>query len=393
MKAHYCKSNDKASQTKAEKCHHTQLLRKADWGQRPLLYHSDHNSASLAEKKEKKEEKNKKYKPTNKQAKCFKVLDLNAKNWLSIYGREHIGILTLTFKENLTCMKEAQRRWNSFSRQVNKHGKFQLLVKVAEPQKRGAVHYHCLVKTSGKIRKGLNWEIYDQMGKTNSRKEKRDLGKKLTSNTYLKEMWSWIRATCQKTGFGRSELMPLRKPNHIKNYIGKYLEKDMRENALKQDGKNGNKRLITYGKKAPKVANQQFSWRFGKASLFRYNLKKFCHVRGIKDHEELKEIYGKSWSHHLYKDIMYDRAYVRYSQSYHENVFDPEKSHKKVYPWKGQIKSGAFTHETIEGITREYFAHADKQKGRGTSLNTEYKALEKWRAAEKAKKLHELISP
>ena len=118
-----------------------------------LLYHSENNSDSGSKKNA--------YKPTNLQAKTFKVLDENCKHWIKIYGKEHIGILTLTFRENLKDMKESQRRWNNLSSIINRTKKFQVLVKVAEPQKRGAVHYHLIVRTYEPIRGSINWEIYE----------------------------------------------------------------------------------------------------------------------------------------------------------------------------------------------------------------------------------------
>ena len=153
-----------------------------------LLYHSNHNSADLSEKKA--------YKPTNKQAKTFKVLESNSKHWLKVIGDENIGILTLTFKENLTCMKEAQKRWNRFAREFNRDKKFQLLVKVAEPQKRGAVHYHCLIHTHKNIRGSIDWEIYESMGDAKTTAQKRKLGKELgkSATSHLRDLWAWLRA-------------------------------------------------------------------------------------------------------------------------------------------------------------------------------------------------------
>jgi hypothetical protein len=313
----------------------------------PLLYHSNHNSATLSEKKA--------YKPTNRQAKTFKVLDLNAKNWLKIYGREKIGILTLTFKENLTCMREAQRRWNSFSRQFNKHSKFKLLVKVAEPQKRGAVHYHCLIKTQKKIRGSINWELYESMGEAKTTAEKRKLGQQLgkSATPHLRDLWAWLRVTAEKTGFGRTELMPLKKPTHIKNYIGKYLEKDMRDNALKKDGKNQNMRLITYGKNAPKVANQQFSWVYGPASVFRRKLDIWAKARGFKNREEIRKVFGRSWCHHLRSQIMNDEILGTYLDKRWNELQNPNERNKAVYPWKGQLISGVYS-ENFEKRWNEY---------------------------------------
>ena len=326
-------------------------------GARPLLYHSNHNSAELSEKKA--------YKPTNKQAKTFKVLESNSKHWLKLYSQENIGILTLTFKENLTCMKEAQKRWNRFAREFNRDKKFQLLVKVAEPQKRGAVHYHCLIQTHKKIRGSIDWEIYESMGDAKTTAQKRKLGRELgkTATPHLRDLWAWLRVNAKKTGFGRTELMPLKKPHHIKNYIGKYLEKDMQENALKKDGKNRNMRLITYGKNAPKVANQQFSWVFGPASIFRRKLDIWAKSRGFENREEIREVFGRSWCHHLRPHIMNDEVLGDHLDKRWKELWNPDESNKTVYPWKGQVKSGAFSKEAKTYLEDEYL-NDDQGKAR-----------------------------
>ena len=135
----------------------------------PLLYHSENNSDKVCKNNAIKYEK-KSYHPTSIQAKTFHTLDMNCKHWMKVYGKEYIGVLTLTFKENLKCMKESQRRWNNLQRLIKREDKFQVLVKIAEAQKRGAVHYHILVKTNAPIRGNICWETYEKMGKVSDRK-------------------------------------------------------------------------------------------------------------------------------------------------------------------------------------------------------------------------------
>ena len=348
-----------------------------------LLYHSENNSDSGSKKNA--------YKPTNLQAKTFKVLDENCKHWMKIYGKEHIGILTLTFRENLKDMKESQRRWNNLSSLINRTKKFQVLVKVAEPQKRGAVHYHLIVRTYEPIRGSINWEIYEEMGKIRDTKEKRRLGKELAKSAepHLVELWKWLRQKCKATGFGRHELMPLKKPHHIKNYIGKYLEKDMQDNTLKKGGKNHGMRMITYGKNAPKVASTQFSWLNGKSSIYRQKLRKFAEARGIKDQEEMKELFGKSWSYRMYPHIMYDTVLHEYRYSQDQALEDGDPSAGKcLYPWKGQLMSGAFSQRCKESVMEQYLQDDEKKR---SSLANHSEHHRKWIRAEKAKKLHEKI--
>ena len=321
-----------------------------------LLYHSENNSD--------KQYSEKSLKLTNEQAKTFFCLEKNTKHFIKIYGAEHVGILTLTFKENLQDSKESQRRWNNLNRMINREKKFQVLVKVIEPQKRGAIHYHLIVRTFEPIRGKIDWGIYEEMGKASCTKEKRRLGKELakTAEPHLVELWGWLRRKCKSTGFGRSELMPLKKPHHIKNYIGKYLEKDLNDNSLKKGGKNQGMRMITYGRKAPKVASKKFSWNSGTGALYRLRLKYWAEARGIKDEEEMAELFGPRWSYVIYKQVMEDHALDIYLQQDYMARHEPE-NHKRtaVYPWKNKIVSGAFTQGCKERIMERYLTD-DEQK-------------------------------
>lgn len=339
----------------------------------PLLYHSETNSDKQSVKNA--------YKPTSKQAKTFKALELNSNYWLKKYSEENIGILTLTFKENLKCHKESQRRWNNLNRLINREGKFDVLVKVKEFQKRGAIHYHMLVKTHEGIRGNIDWEIYEQMGKEETVPGKRRLGKELgkTATPHLRELWGWLRKKGKSTGFGRIELMPLKKPHHIKNYIGKYLEKDMQNGTSNEKGMN----MITYGKKAPKVASTQCSWLNGNGGMWRRKLAKWADTRGIKDQEEMKELFGKSWSYRMYKQICNDVVLGDYQKQQFDALMDPEnKRNKAVYPWKGMILSGAFTHNAKESALEQYLT--DDQIKR-TNFSNHAEHFRKWRKAEKHK--------
>ena len=344
-----------------------------------LLYHSETNSDNRKEKKP--------YKPTSNQAKTFQALELNSKYWLKKYTAEHIGILTLTFKENLKCHKESQRRWNNLNRLINRAQKFDVLVKVKEYQKRGAIHYHMLVKTHERIRGNIDWEIYEQMGNEKTVPGKRKLGKELgkTATPHLRELWSWLRQKGKATGFGRIELMPLKKPHHIKNYIGKYLEKDMQKGTSNEKGMN----MITYGKKAPKVANTKVSWLNGKGGMWRRKLKMFCDARGIKDEDELVDLYGKAWSYHLYPYIMNDRILGDYQKQEHDELTDPEnKVNKAVYPWKGVIVSGAHKYSTKENVIEQYLTDDEIKR---TNFYKHAEHHRNWTRAKKHKQLHEKI--
>jgi hypothetical protein len=335
-------------------------------GGEALLYHSNHNSDKKSEIKEKKEEKKKKFKPTNIQAKTFKALDGNCKYWMKTISPERVGVLTLTFADHVTCMKEGQRRWNNLNRLITREKKFIKLYKTAEAQKSGRLHYHIIIETTASIKGNIDWDIYEQMGEAKTTAEKKKLGHQLgkTATPHLNELWTWLRAKCKATGFGRSELMPMKKPEHLKNYIGKYLQKDMEDNSLKKDGKNKNMRISTYGRKCVKVANTQFSWALGPASVFRRRLAIWAEERGFKDTDQIKEIYGSAWCHNLRKQIMDDETLGMYLDKKWNELQNPDKINKSLYPWKAQILSGAFSEDSKDYAMNEYLKDYKKEDKR-----------------------------
>ena len=70
--------------------------------------------------------------------------------------------------------REAQRRWDNLNRTIRRDGKFTVLVKVLEVQKRGAIHYHLLVKIGQDIRTGFDWEAFKRAGEAYQAKDKEE---------------------------------------------------------------------------------------------------------------------------------------------------------------------------------------------------------------------------
>ena len=80
-----------------------------------------------------------------------------------------------------------------------------------------------------------------------------------------------------------------------------------------------------------------------------------------------------------------------YEEKRYNELYNPDERNKSVYPWKGQIVSGAFSSESIEQITSDYFLNSKHEEGRGSTLSTEYERLRKWKDAKHARALHEKI--
>lgn len=85
------------------------------------------------------------------------ALELNVKSFIEKFGINHVGFLTLTFKDHVTDAKEAQRRFNSLRTNfLKKH--YPNYIRVIERTKTGRIHYHLIVSVNEDIRRGLNFQ-------------------------------------------------------------------------------------------------------------------------------------------------------------------------------------------------------------------------------------------
>ena len=147
------------------------------------------------------------------------------------HGLENLGFLTLTFKDHVTCVKEAQRRLNSLLSNVIK-SRYQDYIGVLERQRSGRIHYHLLVVIGFDIRTGFDFDAV-------SRNDYR------SANRLLRDEWSFWRKTAPAYRFGRTELMPIKSSEEaIGRYIGKYIGKHM---ECRNDEDKG-ARLVRYSR-------------------------------------------------------------------------------------------------------------------------------------------------
>ena len=97
------------------------------------------------------------------------------------YGIDNLGFLTLTFKEHITCFKEAQRRFHSLKTHIL-NIRYKSWLRVFERQKSGRIHYHLLVVLDHDIRTGID---FDELAK----------GKYSSASQDLRNEWSFWRKT------------------------------------------------------------------------------------------------------------------------------------------------------------------------------------------------------
>ena len=122
--------------------------------------------------------------------------------------------------------------------------------------------------------------------------------------------------------------------------------------------------------------------------MAREKLKKCANDRGIKDADEMRELFGKHWSHHLHRFIQNDEYMATYRANEFQELYEPDKPNKMVLPWKGTIVSGAFSHPTIEAITEEYLS--DDIVGK-RNLRDHENHHKNWIRAQKEKQFNERV--
>lgn len=200
------------------------------------------------------------------------------------HGLENLGFLTLTFKDHVLDVKEAQRRLNSLLTHVIKP-RYQDYIGVLERQKSGRIHYHLLVVIGFDIRTGFDFAAVDAKDYS-------------SANPALRAEWAYWRKTAPSYGFGRTELMPIKSSEEaIGKYIGKYIGKHMES---RQEGDKG-ARLVRYSRGA-RVASTRFQFVSTGSQQWRSKLRAFAHLVSERTGceptmEGIRSVCGPRWAY------------------------------------------------------------------------------------------------
>lgn len=219
------------------------------------------------------------------------ALQLNVAGMIERHGIEHVGFLTLTFREHVIDAKEAQRRMHSLRTGVLKP-RYGEVITVMERQKSGRIHFHSLVACAGDIRTGIDFAA-------------------LASRDYrsapeaLRREWAFWRSTARRYGFGRTELLPVRScAQAMGKYVGKYIGKHL-DSRLPSDKRV---RLVRYT--GAKVASTRFAWASAGAREWRLKLAAFVmmlHEAGAiaaPTTEAMARKFGPKWAFEWRDNIM-----------------------------------------------------------------------------------------
>lgn len=210
------------------------------------------------------------------QAKTAFAIRMNAEKMCWDGGLNSIGFLTLTVGQyNALGGFEQVREANEASRRINNLNRrvlpvlFEKAIVVTERHKSGAIHFHILGILRGRpdIRTGLNFE---EIAKRNYR----------SASPKLKKLWAYLREKLPDYGFGRAELLPVKKTGEaIASYVSKYIEKTV-ANRLPQDA---HKKLVRYlGWEKDQLKANEFEWDGEKAKAWRGKAREILGLVGCQ---------------------------------------------------------------------------------------------------------------
>jgi hypothetical protein len=245
---------------------------------------------------------------TSAEAKRAFQLRMNVEGFTAHYRHECCAFLTLTVRSAQMTPKELGAIWDD----MRKHGLKWLrsYVRVLEPQKRGAPHYHFCIATPHDLKPGqFNWDAL--RGASEARQSgdlalARALTKEYAKSATpeLRAIWAELRKAGARHGLNRSECLPFRKEaGAVAHYIGKYLEGGLR---YRRDTWKGSRR-VEYDRKESKAwkkCGAAFGWVSPGANAWRRRVAELAAAVGAVTPDDLAQILGKRWAYHGRPDIM-----------------------------------------------------------------------------------------
>jgi hypothetical protein len=249
--------------------------------------------------------------PSRLRKKMF-ALRLKVEWMVKTYGINHVGLQTMTIRENVTDRKEFERRFKSIA--TNAFPKIYVdWLRVFERQQRGAWHAHVVVVTKADIRTGTDAAALNQL-----LKDKRDrkipkaiyyAGIQRLASENLRGIWKEFRRLCglkefkarrqKKKGyykFDACHLLPIiSTAEALAAYVSKYISKGFEQRRPEDKGM----RLVGSTRNVSRLCNERFSWASGGGKLWRAKLGLLAGMLNIHSLDEYAEQFGPKWAYHL----------------------------------------------------------------------------------------------
>jgi hypothetical protein len=233
-------------------------------------------------------------------AKKAETLFMNLEGMLKRRGIDGIAFITLTFAENMTCRKEAQKCFHSFATNFLYH-EIPEFVAVVERQNRGAIHYHIVAFLGFDIRTGFDFascaaanlarRAGDVVSERQFKKRYSDSANPNLRNWWAKLGNSKYPGAAQNHGFGRCETLPiLSTAEGLARYVGSYVGSEL----LAREQRDKGLRTIRYSLiPGGRAASIYWSWASGQGRVWRLGCAVLACIVGADD---LRSTLGKGWA-------------------------------------------------------------------------------------------------
>lgn len=195
-------------------------------------------------------------------------------------GVDRVGVLTLTTPD-VVGPKELSRRWRSFRTHLMPD-LFGEWITVVERSAAGRLHMHLLVDCQEDIRTGVDWE---EVGR----------GVYRSCSESLRCRWKVLRARAEGFGFGRHELLPVRKDSEALGcYVGKYIQKHI----LWREPEDKGIHLVRYSE-GTAMCSTRFAFNSEGSRRWRFAVGVVAAQCRFTDYSDFAEKFGARWAYHL----------------------------------------------------------------------------------------------
>jgi hypothetical protein len=230
-----------------------------------------------------------------------------------LFGLDHIGMQTLTIRENVTDGREFNKRFKSISTNIFPK-LYQAWIRVYERQQRGAWHVHVIVATKAEIRGGSDPALLSKLLQDNrDRKITKAIyysGIQKHASSELRAIWKEFRRLCglrefkhrrKSKGkryykFDASHLLPIiSTPQALAVYVSKYLGKGFQHRRQEDKGM----RLVGCSRNVSGVCSEHFSWAEGAGRVWRSKLGTLGEMFGFASQDDFAKALGSKWAYFI----------------------------------------------------------------------------------------------
>jgi hypothetical protein len=328
-----------------------------------------------------------------------------------IYGLNHIGMQTLTIRENVTDGREFNKRFKSISTNVFPKI-YQSWIRVYERQQRGAWHVHIIVATKSNIR-----EASDPAALNKLLQDKRD--RKISKAIYyagiqrnasgsLRDIWKEFRRLCglrefkhrrKSKGkryykFDASHLLPIiSTPQALAVYVSKYLGKGFQHRRPEDKGM----RLVGCSRNVSGICSEHFSWAEGAGRVWRSKLGTLGDMFGFASQDDFARALGNKWAYYIRPAI--DMLILPFYATMREARADGwdliSKTDGSPWPWPDLKLPQPKVQESRMLAFKLVRQLLDRRRGkpkRKSRIETGWDP-EKWEDLKKEKRTHKVFKP